>query len=83
MYLSIDGRIKVLLPLFFSSNQVGYVQGRQIMDNIILSYEMVHSLKNLRKLGMMMQLDISKGFTKLNWNYMHEVLLPLDSTRTA
>lgn len=38
-------RLKPLLPLLISLEQTGYVEGRQIMDKIILSNEVIHSLK--------------------------------------
>lgn len=45
-------RLKPLLPLLIFPEQKGYVEGRQILDGIILSHEVIHSLKILKKLGM-------------------------------
>lgn len=45
------------------------------MDNIILSHELIHSLKVQRKPSMMIQLDMSKAFNKISWAYMREVLV--------
>lgn len=44
------------------------------MDSIILSHELIHSLKSQKKPGMMTQLYMSKAFEKINWNYMRQVL---------
>lgn len=67
-------RLKIILPLLISQHQTGYVEGRQIMDNIILSHELIHSLKMQKKPSMMIHLDMSKAFDKINWVYMREVL---------
>ena len=44
------------------------------MDGIILTHEILHSLKTSKTLGMMLKLDIEKTYDKLNWKYMREVL---------
>jgi len=45
------------------------------MDGIILSNEVIHSLKLLKNPGMILKLDLSKAFDKLSWNYIHQMLL--------
>eukprot|EP00253_Pinus_taeda_P010316 PITA_10316 len=62
----VANRLKPLLPSLVSVEQSGYVEGRQILDNIIQAHEVVHSLSNNRKAGMIMQLDIEKDYDKLN-----------------
>jgi len=71
----IANRLKPLLPLLISPEQTGYVEGRQIMDGIILSNEVIHSLKLLKKPGMLLKLDLSKAFDKLSWHYIQKMLL--------
>lgn len=39
-------RLKPLLPLILSPEQFGYIEGRQITDGIILTHEIIHSLKH-------------------------------------
>eukprot|EP00253_Pinus_taeda_P005332 PITA_05332 len=68
-------RLKLLLPLIISPEQSGYVEGRQIMDGIILTHETIHSLKTSKKPGMLLKLDLSKAFDSLSWNYMKKILL--------
>lgn len=75
-------RLKPLLPLLISPEQTGYVEGRQIMDDIILSNEVVNSLKLLKKPGMILKLDLSKAFDKLSWNYIHQMLLAFGFSAT-
>eukprot|EP00253_Pinus_taeda_P011321 PITA_11321 len=70
----IANRLKPILPNLISEEQSGYVEGRQILDNILLAQEMVHTLQIRKKAGMLMQLDLSKDFDKVNWNYLEAVL---------
>eukprot|EP00253_Pinus_taeda_P035520 PITA_35520 len=42
-------RLKPILPLIISPEQSGYVEGRQITGGIILTHEIIHSLKQTKK----------------------------------
>jgi exonuclease III len=70
----IANRLKPILPLIISKEQSGYVEGRQIMDSVILANEVVHSLKTSNTPGMLIKLDLSKAFDRLSWQYMRAVL---------
>ena len=37
-------RLKPIPPLIISEEQSGYVEGRQIMDNVLFAQEMIHTL---------------------------------------
>jgi hypothetical protein len=71
----IANRLKPLLPLLISPEQTGYVEGRKIMDGIILAHEVIHSLKTTKKPGMLLKLDLSKSFDHLSWEYIEKTLL--------
>lgn len=71
----IANRLKSLLPLLISPKQSGYVEGRQILDGIILTHETIHSLKKSKQAGMLLKIDLSKAFDKLNWTYIKSVLI--------
>ena len=51
-----------------------YVEGRQILDGIILTHEVIHSLKSDKKPGMLLKIDLSKAFDKLCWRYIQHIL---------
>lgn len=70
----IANRLKPILPDIISEEQSGFVEGRQILDNILLAQEMVHTLQSRKIPGMMIQLDLSKAFDKVNWNYLEATL---------
>eukprot|EP00253_Pinus_taeda_P015540 PITA_15540 len=71
----IASRLKPLLPLIISSEQSGYVEGRQITDGIILTHEIIHSLKKVKKPGMLLKIDLSKAFDSISWVYMQKILI--------
>ena len=58
--------LKPLLPTLVSEEQTGYVEGRQILNKIIQAYEVVHSLKSNKQVGMIIQLNLAKYYDKLS-----------------
>ena len=70
----IANRLKPILPLLISPEQAGFVEGRQILDGIILVHETIHSLKQSKTPGMLLKLDLSKAYDKLNWNFLEGIL---------
>eukprot|EP00253_Pinus_taeda_P028466 PITA_28466 len=70
----IANRLKMILPGIISQEQSGYVEGRQILDNILLAQEMIHSLHSRKVPGMLMQLDLSKAYDKVSWTYLEAIL---------
>ena len=71
----VANRLKPLLPLLISLEQSGYVEGFKILDGIILSHEVFHSLKTTKTPGMILKLDLSKAFNKLSHFFIEEMLL--------
>ena len=66
--------LKPLLLGLISPEQTGFVEGRQILDGIILTHEMIHSLKQTKTLGMLLKIDLEKAYDKVNWRFRKEVL---------
>eukprot|EP00253_Pinus_taeda_P033628 PITA_33628 len=67
-------RLKPLLPSLISGEQFGYVEGRQILNNIILAQETVHMLTSKKYASMIMQLHIAKGYDNVNWSCIKRIL---------
>eukprot|EP00253_Pinus_taeda_P018950 PITA_18950 len=70
----IANRLRPILPSIISEEQSGYVEGRQILDNILLAQEMIHTLHSRKEIGMLMQLDLSKAYDKASWRYLEAIL---------
>eukprot|EP00253_Pinus_taeda_P032141 PITA_32141 len=70
----VANRLKPLLPSLVFEEQSGYVEGRQILNNIIQAHEVFHTLTSKKQAGVIMQLDIAKAYDKVNWSYIKKVL---------
>eukprot|EP00253_Pinus_taeda_P022541 PITA_22541 len=67
-------RLKPLLDKLISAEQTGFVEGRQILDGLVVTQEVIHSLKVKKQKGMMIKLDLLKAYDRLSWNYLGKVL---------
>jgi hypothetical protein len=62
----ITRELKLILQWIISPEQSNYVEGRQILDIVILAHEVIHSLQKTCTPGMLLKLDLSKAFDKLS-----------------
>ena len=72
--------VKTILPNIISNTQSAFVLDRLISDNTTVAYEMLHWLRNRRqgKIGhIAMKLDISKTYGRVEWEFLHKIMLKL------
>ncbi|XP_074322969.1 uncharacterized protein LOC141659929 [Apium graveolens] len=66
-------RLKVILPDIISENQSAFVPGRNITDNVLLAFELIHYMKQKRggvEGDVALKLDISKAYDRVDWRYL-------------
>lgn len=63
----IVNRLKPLLPNLISLEQTWFVEVRKIVDGIIVVWEIIHSFKWTKRLGMFVKLDLSKTYDIIRW----------------
>lgn len=65
--------LKSILPVTISENQSAFVHGRNITDNVLIGYEIIHYMKRKNKGDegeVALKLDISKAYDRVDWNYL-------------
>eukprot|EP00253_Pinus_taeda_P006633 PITA_06633 len=67
-------RLKPLLEKLISPEQTGFVEGRQILDGLVVTQEIIHSMKTKKQKGMVIKLDLSKAYDRVSWQYLEEIL---------
>lgn len=70
----IKNRLKEILPLNISENQSAFTPVRLIMDNILVAFELFHSMKSDagRSGTMAIKLDMSKAYDKVEWCFLRK-----------
>ncbi|KAA3454599.1 Retrovirus-related Pol polyprotein LINE-1 [Gossypium australe] len=72
----IANRFKVIFPKLISQEQAGFIAGRNIVDNIILAQEVIHSMRCNRKgrKWMAVKLDLEKAYDRVSWDFINASL---------
>lgn len=71
-------RLKLVLPGSISENQSAFVAGRNITDNVLVAFEIIHHM-NRKSNGsegeIALKLDISKAYDSVDWVFLKERML--------
>ncbi|KAL7591715.1 hypothetical protein Lser_V15G35619 [Lactuca serriola] len=71
----IVGRIRDYLRFIVSNNQSAFIPGRSIIDNILLSQELVRGYHRDRGFSRCaMKVDIQKAYDTVNWSFLQDIL---------
>ena len=64
----LNERLNPYLPLMITENQSGFVKGRSIADNILLTQELILALDHrVRGANLVLKLDMLKAYDRVNW----------------
>lgn len=68
-------RHKVILPSAVFENQTTFVPGRNISDNVLIAFEIIHFMKR-KNYGadgeIALKLDVSKAYNRVDWCYLSD-----------
>jgi hypothetical protein len=67
-------RLKKVLPTIIPKNQGGFIKGRQILDNLVLVQEAIHSSTQRKEKGMVIKLDLANAFDRVRHEYLFTVM---------
>lgn len=71
----IHDRMKGVTPTLNASNQSGFVKGRSIFENILLTQEIVADIRLRGKpANVALKLDMAKAYDRVSWRYLMHVL---------
>lgn len=63
-----------VLPFFIADVQAASVEGRQILDSILVAAEAAGDWSTSNKRGFLLKLDYKKAYDMVNWEYLDAVL---------
>jgi Reverse transcriptase (RNA-dependent DNA polymerase) len=66
----LTSRLHPVLDRLIGFNQHAFLKGRNIMDNVIVAHEILHSVKSSKEPSLLLKLDFEKAFDNVDWNYI-------------
>jgi hypothetical protein len=66
----IANQIKPILSRALSTEQLGFLEGRQIHDAIGTTHECIHSIKKKNIKALILKLDLQKAYDCINWDFL-------------
>ncbi|XP_059288171.1 uncharacterized protein LOC132041478 [Lycium ferocissimum] len=67
-----------------SENQSAFVKGRSIMENVLLTQEIVKDIKKITKIAnVVVKLDMTKEYDRVSWLFLSKVLINLVLVRCS
>lgn len=70
----IANRLKPILPLHISQEQFAFLHNKQIHEAIGTAQELLHSVQYWKMKDMILKIDLSKAFDRVNWLYLRLLL---------
>ncbi|XP_019226229.1 PREDICTED: uncharacterized protein LOC109207710 [Nicotiana attenuata] len=68
-------KLEKILPSLISANQSGFVKGRSIFENILLTQEIVTDIRLRGKpANVVIKLDMAKAYDRVSWKYLLHVV---------
>lgn len=64
-------RLKPMLNKIISPFQSSFIPGRTTSDNIIITQEVLHTLRS-KKGGMIFKIDLEKAYDKVSWKFIFD-----------
>jgi len=73
----ISRKLKVILSKHISRENFGFLEGRQIHEAIGVAQEGLHNIKLKKLKAVVVKIDLSKAFDRVNWLYIIMLLIHL------
>jgi hypothetical protein len=63
----------ILIPVakkVISKDQTRFIEGRNILEGVVVLHEVLHELKSSRKRGLILKLDFEKAYDRVRWSFL-------------
>jgi len=68
------GRLKKVLPDLIDGSQSAFIEGRGLVDSVLVANEVIEDLKRRRKSGLCLKVDFEKAYDSVRWDFLYDML---------
>ena len=72
-----DLRLKPFLDISISPQQFGFLKNHQIIEPLAITQEVLHTVKTNNRCALILKLDLSKAFDRVNWTFIRLILIQI------
>ena len=70
-------RLKLVIGEVISDSQQAFIQGRQILDTVLIDSKALNSKLKDNTSGLLLKMDIEKAFDHVNWDFLMVVMFKM------
>lgn len=70
----LTNRLGLIMNRLVSSNQSAFIKGRYILESVVTSHEVIHSIVKSGSKGVVLKLDYEKAFDKADLDFFSQVI---------
>ncbi|XP_019227829.1 PREDICTED: uncharacterized protein LOC109209105 [Nicotiana attenuata] len=67
-------RLSPLMDKLISPYQTGFIKGRSITENIMMTQDMVHNITNSTHGNVVLKVDMAKAYDRVSWEYLYNIM---------
>jgi hypothetical protein len=65
-------RLSMVADYVVRACQTAFMQGRTIVDGVVMLHETVHELHSKKLNGVILKLDFEKAYDKVKWSFLRQ-----------
>lgn len=77
IYKLLSFRLKLVIAHLIGESQSAFVQGRQILDGVLIASESLRWLKKRKITGSLIKQDFEKAYDSINWSFLRLVMVKI------
>lgn len=71
-------RLKLVIGKIISENQSAFLQGRNILDGVVVLNEIIEEARKKKKSVLIFKTDFSKAFDSVSWSYLIDLMTKMN-----
>jgi hypothetical protein len=70
----LNDRIIPITNNIISESQPAFIKGMNILEGVVILYEVLHELKRSKRQGVLFKINFKKAYDKVKWDFIQEVM---------
>ncbi|GKV41862.1 hypothetical protein SLEP1_g49342 [Rubroshorea leprosula] len=68
-------RLRKVLPKVIGEQQMAFIEGRQLIDGVVIANEVIDEVKRKRKNSFLFKVDFEKAYDRVSWSFIDYMMM--------